>query len=260
MIKIKKNDVEYNVMGDYCKNWFQYSIREKWEEETFNILDFYSKTKPVYIDIGAWIGPTVLYASRKYDNIICFEPDPVAVERLEQNILISAISNVTLVKKALSESEGTTKFGGNWELGNSMSTLLVNNEQFLNSGNIPGQYGDTNSRSQNIIEVATTTLEKVLDDNKIIPDDIALIKMDIEGGESIVIPAIQSFLEKHKPPLYISLHRCFLLPPEITKLVDILFNIYPHCYIFSPVNSSERIEVTKSFVQRFGLLSLVFSQ
>ena len=169
-----------------------------------------------YIDVGAWIGPTVLYAAPQFKTVLCFEPDPVACKRLEENLRLNPeMTNVKLVKKGLYDLDGETYFGGTRELGNSESTFLVNFPFF--------------PIVENVVTVQTTTLKTALKENSIDPTDIGLIKIDVEGGELVVIPAIASFLEKYAPPVYISLHHCHLTPEQISDILSVLFEIYPVC-------------------------------
>ena len=83
------------------------------------------------------------------------------------------------------------------------------------------------------MEIETITIEKLIEEQDIDPQNISLIKMDIEGGEKIVVPSLVNFLTTYKPVFYISLHRCFLRESDIKQIIDILFNIYDKCYYFS---------------------------
>lgn len=259
---IKKNNTQFYIKGDYSINWFVNNIENNiWECDTFNILDFYQNKNSIYIDIGAWIGPTVLYAADKYKQIICFEPDPVAISRLNENLSVNNFKNITLITKALSNNNGISNFGGNGELGNSMSTLLVsldNKEAFFNDYG-RGGFLSYDERKKYIISIETITIDKVLKDNNINPNNIGLIKMDIEGGEKIVIPSMQNFLKKYKPNFFISLHRVFLEENDINIILNILFNIYDNCYHFLPENNSRK-KITKQIIQKEGLTSLIFEK
>lgn len=259
---IKKNNTQFYIKGDYSINWFVSNIENNiWECDTFNILDFYKNKNSIYIDIGSWIGPTVLYSSDKYKQVICFEPDPVAISRLNENLSVNNFKNITLITKALSNNNGISNFGGNGELGNSMSTLLVsldNKEEFFNDYG-RGGFLSYDERKKDIISIETITIDKVLKDNNINPNNIGLIKMDIEGGEKIVIPSMQNFLKKYKPNFFISLHRVFLEENDINIILNILFNIYDNCYHFLSKNNS-REKVTKEIIQKEGLTSLIFEK
>jgi FkbM family methyltransferase len=257
---IIKRKTEFNISGKYSVDWFVPNIHYgNWEEDTFNILDHYQNPDKTYIDIGAWIGPTVLYSASKFKNVVCFEPDPVAVERLCENLSVNNFNNITLINKALSNTNTITEFGGNGELGNSMSTMLVglnNKEDFFNNYGVANGFLSYDQRKSNIILVETITIDTVLNTHYIDPNNIGLIKMDIEGGEIVVIPAISHFLRTYKPTFYISLHRVFLKESDINYILGILFNIYNHCYYIDSNNN--KIKIDMKTIQMYNLTSMIF--
>jgi FkbM family methyltransferase len=255
----KKRDTEFNISGLYSLGWFMPKVHNgNWEENTFHILDHYQHKDKIYVDIGAWIGPTVLYSANKFKQVICFEPDPIALERLNENLSVNSFDNITVIGKALSDRNSISEFGGNGELGNSMSTLLVgleNKEEFYHNYGEEG-FLTYEERKCDIIQVETTTIETALRD--IDPTNIGLIKMDIEGGEIILIPAMQTFLDMYKPNLYISLHRVFLRESDINEILDILFDIYEHCYFIDDENN--KIKINLKVIKKFQLTSVIFER
>jgi hypothetical protein len=52
-------------------NFFKGTSYTNWENDTFHILEYYKNhKKSIYLDIGAWIGPTVLYSANIYNKVI----------------------------------------------------------------------------------------------------------------------------------------------------------------------------------------------
>lgn len=230
-----KNDVKILIEDEYSLNWFS-NFFNKWEKETFFILDHYKNKEGIYIDIGSWLGPTVLYSSKKYKKIISIEADPVALNMLKKNIVSNKLKNIEIVEKCLSNNSGKKiKFGSNGKLGNSMSTMLTSYQ------NIDSKRSKWINEKDEFVEVETITLEKILSDLKW-KEKISLIKIDIEGGEAIVIPALKNFLSIYRPPLYISLHHMFLPKHEILKIINILSKIYENIYI---IQDNIKIKKTK---------------
>ena len=254
MNKITKNNISFNISGSYSESWFSNNKLDRWELDTFHILDYYKNNKEsIYIDIGAWIGPTVLYAANIYKKVIAIEPDPIAIERLEQNLSVNNFNNISLIKKGLADKTGKCKFGSQGcGFGNSESTILVSNDKYSSWG---GRHSKE-KREENIIEIETIVIEELLESLNISPLQISLIKMDIEGGELILIPYLQDFLKKYKPVFYISLHPCFLKPEHIEQIINILFDIYDNCYYFS--SNGIKIKKNKDEVIKDNLTSIVF--
>jgi len=250
-----KNNCSFLISENepYSMKWFSNNQLDKWEKDTFHIFEHYKNHKGIYIDIGAWIGPTVLYCANIYKKVIAVEPDPVALSRLKKNISANNFNNIVLIEKGLSLENGITQFGGNGPLGNSESTLLIaNKEEYLS---YEGRHTKCHSHNE-IVEIETITIEKLIEQQNIDPQNISLIKMDIEGGEKIVVPSLVNFLNTYKPVFYISLHRCFLKESDINQIIDILFNIYDKCYYFTSNGAKKLID--KNFIQTKKLTSLVF--
>ena len=84
-------------------------------KNTTDIFDRYIDKNTIYIDIGAWIGPTLFYAAQLADKSIAIEADPVAFKRLSENLSINSkekwYTNISLINKVVSRKSGKIKFG-----------------------------------------------------------------------------------------------------------------------------------------------------
>ena len=193
--QIEKGDVQCRARAGFDDGFWQAVIEDRWEPHTFVILERFLDEKHSYIDIGAWIGPTVLYACQLARMVYALEPDPVAHAELLANLELNRpkTDNVTAVQQCLAPQDGTVAFGSRSEAGDSMSSLLFGQE--ATSWNVEG-----------------ITFERFVQQHEI--TDCNFIKMDIEGGEYVVLPTMRRYLQKHEPTLYLSLHPCFLGPIE----------------------------------------------
>ncbi len=165
-----------------------------WEPDTYRIFDEYIDDETLAIDIGAWIGPTALYAAQLAKKCIAFEPDPVAFPRLYENHKLNASATwskrLSVYDKAVDARKGKISFGSQQEGGDSMSSVLF--------ADFPTRW-----------EVDTITLEEVIADNAD-PDQKIFLKIDIEGGEYTLVPQIKEFLADPRVVAHISLHPNFL--------------------------------------------------
>lgn len=190
-IKINNNKflIDESSLPKKHKNFWERVNTQKWEPEIFEILKESLSENSIYLDIGSWIGPTILYAATICKNIYAIEPDPVAFKYLEKNISLNPKlkSRIKLSRKCISDKNGYEKFGCFNEFGQSTSGLTFKN-------NKP-------------IKIKSQKLETFLKENKLRKLD--LIKLDIEGGETIVLPNISKFLKKEKPKLFLELHPFF---------------------------------------------------
>ena len=187
-----------------------------WEPLTFTVFDRFLDPQHACLDIGAWIGPTALYAASRARHCYAMEPDPVAFSRLRENVALnpSLESRITLSSQCLAPSCGSLRIGNKTSAtgGDSMSSLLF-------AGSAVGW------------QAQGVTLERFLSDSAI--PDCSFIKMDIEGGEFDVLPAIAATLADRRPTLYLSLHPAFL-PDAASKVTAVQEALACYRHVFTP--------------------------
>ena len=125
------------------------------------------------VDAGAFFGGFTQYAAKKVGppgRVISFEPDPENFAFLKNHT--RHCTNVTLVNKALSDSEGRVAFQNN----NHYSSMVIG------------------CSSKSGCTVETTTLDKELDRLGI--KQVDLLKMNIEGAEILALAGAQKTLDR----------------------------------------------------------------
>jgi len=175
----------------YHIGFWRTAAQGRWEPHTYRILSTFLNAESVYCDLGAWIGPTALYAATLCKQVICFEPDPVAYRYLRWNIELNKLDNITSFSAALSDRNGIhrmSNFGGS--LGNTMTSLLDSGEEGPK------------------VDVLTLTWDDFVKFSKI--GKVDFIKIDIEGGEFALLPTMKDYLAMHKPIVYLSIHTGYI--------------------------------------------------
>ena len=232
-----KNGVRFNVdvrnSSPELVEWWEKGYPH-WEEQTFRVLDRFLSARSSYLDVGAWVGPTVLYAAARARRVFCLEPDPVAYQALIGNIQANpGYRNIEAFDYCLAGANGTCRFGGNGALGNSESTMRADDSRYARqAGALPRKADGEKERAwraARTIEVTTVTIERLADLCDL--SDCSLVKIDIEGGEKIVIPAISAYLRSHRPTLYLSLHWVYLRQSEVARVVTTVADIYGNLYL-----------------------------
>ncbi|MCG7521351.1 FkbM family methyltransferase [Ruegeria sp. Ofav3-42] len=183
-------------LDPYHSKFWRKASAGNWEPETFAVLDKFLSPDCDYLDIGAWVGPTVLYGARKARHVWCFEPDPTAYRHLAWNLDLNDIENVSAFGVALSDQFGVARMASvRGEPGDSTSSLLHD-----------GAHGS------DALTIAWDQFEAVND-----LSGVSLVKMDIEGAEFFVLPTILPWLKKARPALYLSLHSPLLAEEERSR-------------------------------------------
>jgi len=177
-------------LDPYHSKFWRKASAGNWEPETFAVLDAHLDKGHDYLDIGAWIGPTVLYGARKARHVWCFEPDPEAFRALAWNIDLNGLTNVSAFAAALSQDVGIARMAGfHGEKGDSTTSLL----------NADGAAGS------DVLTIGFDQFAATVDLSR-----VSLVKMDIEGAEFDVLPTLIPWLRKQRPALYLSTHAPFL--------------------------------------------------
>ena len=214
-IKIKKIKVTRYGKSFYVTGNLKYFLHWKnksWEYNTHRIFSKFLDKDHSYIDVGAFIGATVLYGVQFAKKVYAIEPDPIAFDELEKNVLLnpSLKEKIRLYKKCIYNKTQKVKFGSMTGGGDSISSL---------------RHAD----SKISWEVDGITIEDFIKENKI--DDCNFIKMDIEGGEALVLPSMKNYLMENKTALYLSMHPRFFSDSieDTRKIIDVL-KIYKNIY------------------------------
>lgn len=130
----------------------------------------------VVLDIGANIGYFTLLAARQVGpqgHVFAFEPDEANFALLQQNLQLNGYTNVTTIRKAVSDSTGTATFYVQNQ--NRLGQSLLD----LGEGRLP-------------ITVETVRLDDYLAAHH--PGPIHFIKMDIEGAEPLALQGMHATL------------------------------------------------------------------
>ncbi len=195
MRKIERQGVEIIVEDEdataYWKFWNRYC--KAWGAPIMAVMDeFLSEgaraefiAPGTFLDIGAWVGPMTLWAALKHDcYVIAVEPDPVAFEQLERNVEANGLQDqVECLQVAASYTDdGEVGLYPGDKFGRSHSSM-------------------TACCGEKPVYVKAMNAAFLVSWNQ--PD---LVKMDIEGGEAIVIPAIGPVMRQLGIPLLLSLH------------------------------------------------------
>jgi FkbM family methyltransferase len=193
-MRIQAGDKTFKVAeGQYDETW-KYVNSGKWEPQTFKILEYFLGADNVMLDLGAWIGAVSLYAAAIGSEVYAVEPDPVAFPELEKNVRQNPdfISKIKCRNLAISGTNGKLTLYARDQYGVSSSSLLPRIRDRLTDLQVDGM-----------------TLKAFIEKEKI--NKIDFIKMDIEGGEFELLPAISDDLKNlNFPTLYISFHYNYL--------------------------------------------------
>jgi len=189
---VRIRDREFFVRGGILDSAWDAITSGGWEPDTFRVLDAILSPDTTYLDLGAWAGPTLLYAAAKAKDAHGFEPDPIAFAYLQANLALNpADTNIAIYPWAIGAHDGMARLGNRKLPGDSTSSLLLTD------------LGET-------WEVPCRRLDTFLRERAI--QNPVCIKMDIEGGEYLVLPDMVDLLRSGQvKAILLALHPWVLL-------------------------------------------------
>src|SRR5215207_163888 len=158
----------------------------RWEPETLAAIDWLVDADTTFLDLGAWVGPTALYAAGVARRVIAVEADPAALEQLRRNLDVNPdlARRIEVVPRAVHADEESVTMGARRKPGDSMSSLLL-------------------AGAERTWEAATVTPAQLA--AMIADAECLFVKIDIEGAEYDLLPALEPLL-KRADAVLISFH------------------------------------------------------
>ena len=182
--RVEYRGVAWNIEDPQTPDW---PFWDRWEDgdfesETIDILDRLVTPGSTFIDIGAWCGPFSLWAAGTAASVIAVEPDPVAFQLLQYNAEAN-YNNITTVNAAIHNYVGTCQIQAPDDVGWGVCTTHLSDDG---------------------IDVPCLTMEALFGAYEI--QNPSLVKIDVEGAESIILERAAPFLAERGVALLVSMH------------------------------------------------------
>jgi len=187
---VKINGRRIRVADDQPTFWAK-AERGAWEPETLVFIDRHVDGDAVFLDCGAWVGPTSLYAASRALRVVAVEADPAALDQLRRNLAanLELAARIEVVAKALHRADGTVRMGARRKPGDSMSSILL-------------------AGAEQSWEAETITPDALA---AMLPLNHPLVvKIDLEGAEYELLPHLGPILNR-AVAVHLSLHPAALL-------------------------------------------------
>lgn len=182
LIRIQVPNYNYSAYCPVTKNdLMNMSVRED------ELIHNFSPNKgETFIDVGAHIGRYTLISSKYVGSdgkVIAIEADPKNFEILNRNLSLNKVTNViSLNAAAYSERRKLRLYSASYKPGYSIYNTVVL-ERLKPAG---------------FVEVHADTLDRIIESERIKPEEINWIKIDVEGAELEVLKGATIILSKSK--------------------------------------------------------------
>lgn len=207
-----------------------------------SFLRFYAKSLGrkdlVFVDVGAHVGNHSLFMSKYVKHVHAFEPNPIVRDKLDTNIYMNNIENITVHPIGLGAA-------------NEVMPFYYNDGDHISSGSFKFDHDKDNSLT---IDLKVRQGDEIFSEKKI--ERVDVIKIDVEGFERQVIDGLKQTIEKHRPLIIVEIS-------ETTKKsfggADDFESIFPreYCfYKFSGVNREREHYKIKNFEYSSDVLAV----
>lgn len=144
----------------------------------------------IFYDIGASVGFHALLAAKlvgERGKVYAFEPVPENVRLVEHNMSLNGFRNFEIFDLAVSDSDGQAEF--NFSKSRILGSLAAVSK--------PNHFAESHL-------VQTSKLDTLVEKRGLRPPDV--IKLDVEGAETIVLGGASGVLKSARPVCFIDLH------------------------------------------------------
>jgi len=212
---------------------------KQWEPATFRAIAPQITQQTTFFDFGAWIGPISLFAASLGAKVFAFEPDPVAARKLRENIALNPEfgSRIQVFEKAVWPVSKRLILGARHTQGDSMSSVL-------------------HTKSEITWEVDVVTPSDIA---ALAPEAVPLfLKIDIEGCEYEVVPALEGLLARPEVAALVSFHPRFAVGghPRWHKTIPItkrVFECFKEFNLYKVHKNSFRRAILFEILNNVGL-------
>lgn len=183
-----------------------------WEPATFRVLRTVLRARRgALLDIGGWIGATALAGAAWATRVVALEPDPRAFSELLENVRLNAraahLAPVTPLRLCLGAESGEVDMAGPAPLGSSMSRVR-------GAARLPASAADErNWGTAPIVSWRATCLSPaaLAARTGLAVADVALVKVDTEGAEAALLPALLRWAAHapRRPAILVEIHEPF---------------------------------------------------
>lgn len=201
--------------------WHGAMIKGKYDSFIYDALRPYQTMGATVWDLGAHIGyHSLAFAALvgETGKVVAFEPNPHNFQRLSQNIeKNSDISKrITLMTCALSNFDGQSEFFFSSEVDNGKSS-----GSHLEEAIVPEEKSAYDGFKKELVQTAKA--DTLLKQN--FASMPSIIKIDVEGAESLVLEGAVELLSKYKPLLLIEVHNITQMFYVQKRLLKIGYNL-----------------------------------
>lgn len=165
----------------------------EWEPIEWSWIEKVLAPGDVFVDVGAHHGSYSIKAARAVSDaglVVAVEPNPLSVERLKRNIALNQLRNIKILEVACGERRSSSVLFTASDLNTGMTSLSAETASRSGPGGAAKKFEVRVERLDDLLEE--------LQDRK-----IAVLKVDTEGAETMVLRGAAETIRKHHPAIVV---------------------------------------------------------
>lgn len=214
-ITVERKGVPFSVENGPQTAWWRFWdlwANGTWEKEILETIDRLLPPGGALLDIGAWVGPIALWAAQRA-RVVAIEPDAEAYRQLVANVAANGYADrVRCIEAAAGLEDGEVTL---WSVG----------EWASSSASLTYETGEHAT-------VRSIRLAELLEAER-----FDLIKMDIEGGEAILLPDVGPIIRRLGTPLLLALH-AGRYDPALAPALEAEVARWPRVHVFDALGEA----------------------
>lgn len=190
-VRVRDIPMTFSTEDAYSRGWFfpRYEggkVHERPVSEA--IIDSLNGAR-CFVDVGTNLGwYTVLAAKSIGDgSVIGFEMDDLNVDLLKKNVVLNDCDNIEVHHAAVSDEPGTISYQRASDTPSAVFSIASSNDD----------------EDGAMVSVDAVTLDDFFGGREQMPD---VIKIDVEGAETMVLNGMKGILSEVKPKLFVEIH------------------------------------------------------
>lgn len=193
-------------------DWIQQQVYFFGVYDTLSINFLKTQLKPgdYFFDVGANVGCFSLIASKCVGNngkVFAFEPVKRVYTRLYENIELNRLNNISVITKALNETDSTLR-------------LYLASQENLGMSSIQ----EHDAMSGEVVEIPAISLDNFIASNNITKVDF--IKIDIEGAELSALKGMVNTIRVHQPVFLVEISEGVLKEKSERNQIFTFFELF----------------------------------
>lgn len=204
------NKINTGILKDYWLyfypfgDWQEMMLNETYDKELFDAIRKINLQGKTIFDIGSHIGYHSIFFSKlvgEKGSVFAFEPNPFNAKRIKENVDKNQIKNIKIYNIALSAENSKTDFlcTDNIESGTSSGGFIEDSDTLYEKSGYERDGGFER------IEIEMKKLDD-LDEIKNAGLKVDILKIDVEGAESLVLEGAMNTIQSQKPIILIEIH------------------------------------------------------